>query len=150
MSYLDFFVHPLPALAIIGMAVNDHWLKRLYPSWITGKLSDFLGVFYFPLLVCAGFLLVTNLIVNPLRRCARESRLTRRMMMFAMLLTAVLMIAVKASPEISQLIERLFTKHLFKVKMTPDPTDLIALVSLVASYLFAQKYFGRETSTDRS
>src|SRR3990170_5839611 len=45
--------HPL-TLACIGLLlVNDHFLKRLYPSTLTGKLSDFAGLFFFPFLLTA-------------------------------------------------------------------------------------------------
>ncbi len=30
------------------LALNDHWLKAACPGWITGKLSDFAGLIFFP------------------------------------------------------------------------------------------------------
>jgi hypothetical protein len=57
---IAFFMHPVPALAMVGMAVNDHYLKRAYPSWFTGKLSDFLGVFFFPLFLSAIVVLLAR------------------------------------------------------------------------------------------
>ena len=33
------------------LAVNDHWAKAAYGTWFTGKLSDFAGLVFFPLLV---------------------------------------------------------------------------------------------------
>ncbi len=29
--------------------MNDHWAKHAHPSWLTGKLSDFAGLLFFPL-----------------------------------------------------------------------------------------------------
>jgi predicted PurR-regulated permease PerM len=148
MKSLEFFVNPVPALAIAGMAVNDHWLKRAYPSWITGKISDFLGVFYFPLFLCAIVCVAENLVEYFLSRRRDRSAPTRRthisapMMLAAMAVTALLLIAVKTSPTISNQIESFFNEHLFRVKMTPDPTDLIALTSLIASYIYARRFFG--------
>lgn len=48
-------VHPLPLAAVLVLAINDHWLKGagLLPQALTGKLSDFAGLFYFPLLLVA-------------------------------------------------------------------------------------------------
>lgn len=51
------FLHPLPLAALVLLAVNDHLLKGagLLPKWVTGKLSDIGGLFFFPLLLTAGF-----------------------------------------------------------------------------------------------
>ena len=51
---------------LVGMAVlalNDHVLKGadLLPSWLTGKLSDFAGLLFFPLLLQALVEVVTAL-----------------------------------------------------------------------------------------
>lgn len=52
---LGWLVHPLPLAAIALTALNDHVLKGsgLLPAWLTGKLSDFTGLFFFPLAVAA-------------------------------------------------------------------------------------------------
>src|ERR1700679_4140779 len=46
-------VHPWPLLAVALLAVNDHLLKGSgwLPGWLTGKLSDFAGLFFFPVLL---------------------------------------------------------------------------------------------------
>src|SRR4051812_3923935 len=48
-------VHPAPLAAVLVLAVNDHLLKGsgLLPGWLTGKLSDFAGLFFFPVLLAA-------------------------------------------------------------------------------------------------
>lgn len=50
---LTLLLRPLPLLAVALLAVNDHVLKGLpgAPSWLTGKLSDVAGLFFFPLLL---------------------------------------------------------------------------------------------------
>ena len=47
--------HPLPWAAAALLAVNDHVLKGagVLPAWLTGKLSDFAGLFVAPLVVAA-------------------------------------------------------------------------------------------------
>lgn len=40
------------AVGLALLLLNDLWWKWAYPSWITGKLSDFVGLFIFPLFVC--------------------------------------------------------------------------------------------------
>lgn len=41
--------------AIALFAANNTWLKFTYPGWLTGKLSDFLFCFFFPL-YCSALL----------------------------------------------------------------------------------------------
>ncbi len=45
--------HPLTLSCIAILLINDHLLKLSSPSWLTGKLSDFAGLFFFPFLFTA-------------------------------------------------------------------------------------------------
>ena len=47
----DAILHPLSLLSIAVLFINDQFLKYAYTSWITGKLSDFAGLVFFPLIV---------------------------------------------------------------------------------------------------
>jgi hypothetical protein len=38
-------------LAVALTAFNDHVLKDLHPGFVTGKISDFAGLFFFPFLL---------------------------------------------------------------------------------------------------
>jgi hypothetical protein len=38
-------VHPSFIIALLLLALNDHYLKYEFPGWFTGKLSDFLGIY---------------------------------------------------------------------------------------------------------
>lgn len=40
--------HPIFLISLVMLVVNDHILESLYPSFLTGKLSDFAGPAYFP------------------------------------------------------------------------------------------------------
>jgi hypothetical protein len=42
-------LHPVFLFALIILVLNDNWWKYSYPGWLTGKLSDFAGVFVFTL-----------------------------------------------------------------------------------------------------
>jgi hypothetical protein len=54
-------IHPLVLGAMALMAINDHLLKDCCHSWLTGKLSDFAGLLFFPILLHAlGELLFTK------------------------------------------------------------------------------------------
>lgn len=44
---LDVFVTPLFVAALFLLLLNDHVLKYSFPGWLTGKLSDFAGLFVF-------------------------------------------------------------------------------------------------------
>jgi hypothetical protein len=43
--------HPLSWISIGLLLLNDHVLKFTKPGILTGKLSDFAGLFFFPFLV---------------------------------------------------------------------------------------------------
>src|SRR5690349_14518972 len=50
---------PLPLVALALLGINDWVLKpSSAPEWLTGKLSDFAGLFVFPLVATAAFDLV--------------------------------------------------------------------------------------------
>lgn len=46
-------LHPVPMSAAALLALNDHVLKHagVLPGWFTGKFSDVLGLFFFPMLL---------------------------------------------------------------------------------------------------
>jgi hypothetical protein len=48
-------LHPVPILGILLLLLNDHVLKEAFPGLVTGKLSDFAGLAFFPLLLQAGW-----------------------------------------------------------------------------------------------
>lgn len=50
---LRLLAHPLSLAAIGLMLANDSVFKALWPSWWTGKLSDFAGLFFLPFLAAA-------------------------------------------------------------------------------------------------
>jgi hypothetical protein len=52
--------HPLSLLCIGMLLLNDHVLKVAFPYWLTGKLSDFAGLFFFPFIVAAGISLLLS------------------------------------------------------------------------------------------
>lgn len=43
----DALLSPVFLLSLLVLGVNDHLLKAAFPGWLTGKLSDFAGVFAF-------------------------------------------------------------------------------------------------------
>jgi hypothetical protein len=75
-------LEPLAILAVIVLVLNDHWLKRLYPGWITGKLSDIAGLVFFPLLLQAFW----ELTASAFRRPWKPSP---RVLMVCLIITAI-------------------------------------------------------------
>ena len=106
--------HPLWGLSLAVLLANDHALKGagIVPSWVTGKLSDLAGYFLFPTL------LATVLRVR-----------SRRGLLLCHLLTVGLLLLTELSPA--------FCEWLLAVsghRLWPDPTDLVALVSIGLSW----------------
>lgn len=107
--------HPWSLGAVLTLLVNDHVLKGLAPGWITGKLSDFAGLFFFPFLLTLAFGLL---------------RLPRpHVSGFAM--TAVWFAAIKTNPQVADAMSSLFP---WSSRIIADPTDLVALVALLPAY----------------
>lgn len=132
---IRFFIHPLPLSAVLLMAINDHWLKYHYGNVLTGKLSDFCGVFYFPI-----FLLAVVVTVNELfgrRPVAMSPPLT----LGAIFFTDFLMLLVKLSAPSSRIIEAFFSNYLFSIRLIQDPTDLLALAVNPLTYFYLKSYW---------
>lgn len=43
--------HPMSILAVLLLLFNDHYLRHVSPSWITGKLGDFTWLIFAPFIV---------------------------------------------------------------------------------------------------
>lgn len=126
----NFFLRPLPLVAVVLMALNDHVLKYRYPGLVTGKLSDFLGVFYFPIFLLALVVLLPG----------RGTRLSRVGILVAIALTDSLLIGVKTSPAIAAWVSAVFHAWLFDIKIAADPTDLWALTMNPVSYWYLARF----------
>ena len=51
----EIFLSPGFIIALLLLIANDYFLKQNFPGWLTGKLSDFSGLFLFSLLLSAFF-----------------------------------------------------------------------------------------------
>ena len=110
--------HPATVASIALLVVNDHILKLLAPSWVTGKLSDFAGLFFFPFLLAAAL-----------------SPITRRAGALAFAITAAWFTLIKTNAWGIALTQAALYPILgYRVPITLDPTDLIALVVLVPAW----------------
>jgi hypothetical protein len=107
------------------LIVNDHLLKVLYPSVLTGKISDFTGLYFFPFIIA----LLLSLILD---RLGNYQRLIGN---FSFLMTAVAFTLVKTVPWANAGMESLLPSLTGRVsEIAMDPTDLIALIILLPSW----------------
>lgn len=114
-------INNIPFLVCLAiLLLNDFYLKTEYHNWLTGKLSDFCGLFIF-----ASFW--TALFPNK-----------KRIVYFS---TALLFVIWK-SPYSQPFID-LFSHSLYPIYRVVDITDLISLLILPISYYFNQKNFFR-------
>jgi hypothetical protein len=126
---LRLLVHPLSLLALALLLVNDHLLRTLSPSTLTGKLGDFTWLFVSPLVVIAALALML-----PDRHRARI------VPVLSYGAVALIFAIANSLPAGHQSIVSLASRAFgFEVGWRLDPTDLIALISIVASaYLWTK------------
>ncbi len=107
---LRLLAHPLSLAAIGLMLANDFVFKALWPSWWTGKLSDFAGLFFLPFLAAAVLsLFVPGRLVGGL----------------ALGITGAGFALLKLDPGLAPLLGGL------GLQARADPSDLLALLSLL-------------------
>ena len=113
--------HPLSLLSIGLLVLNDHILKAAAPSWWTGKLSDFAGLFFFPFLLAV----LLAAVLHPFRLGARRAG------RLAFGLTALGFYLIKLWPPANALAADAAGRLLGgPTRIALDPTDLVALVML--------------------
>ncbi len=115
---------PLFLFGLFLLILNDFFLKSYFHNFMTGKISDFAGLFVFPLFFAAFF---------PQRK------------LFIYLSTALLFVFWK-SPFSQSLIDFWNSFQFFKIGRTIDYTDLSALSVLPLSYF----YFKTETQKQKT
>lgn len=119
---LNLLVSPVFLLGLFLLLLNDFYLKSCFHNALTGKLSDFAGLFIFPLFYVAFF-----------------PRLRRSIY----IITAALFIFWK-SPFSQPLIDNWNQLPLFRMARVVDLSDLAALLVLPLSYAYnARRSHGR-------
>lgn len=124
-SDLNVLTHPAILFSIFTLLLNDHVLKIYFPSWLTGKLSGFAGLFFFPILLSA----ILNILCKPLN--IKRDHLA----VIAFSTTALWFGLIKTLPFFSHLTEIFLSRLLWQpAQIICDPTDLIALVMLLPAW----------------
>ncbi len=106
-------LHPLVVGSIAVLLLNDHYLKTEYPGWLTGKVSDFSGLVFFPLLLGVLIAFITG---------------SRHSQAIASMATLAWFTAIKTSGGVAGLTESGVEAVLgLPIRIIADPSDLIAL-----------------------
>lgn len=141
---IEELLHPWPLLAVGVLALNDHWLKGagVLPGWFTGKLSDVAGLFFFPLLLTALSRVLSRLLRRP-------HALTRRRLAIAIALSGFVFAAIQLWPDAVRAYEWLMphldpTGLVQSVRVTSDPTDLLALPTLLLAWLHGRRFIAAD------
>ena len=125
MSYhksIHFLARPYTLLALGIYFINEFILQPYFPSWVSGKLSDFAWLFLFPVL----FLLMLSLLL-PTRNVTHQ----RRFVWLAYGFSALSFTAIKTVPVAHDAFINLLPFH---ASIALDPSDLLALLVLPLSY----------------
>lgn len=136
----DALLHPIALAAIALLIVNDHLLKHAFPgTWWTGKLSDFAGLTFFPLLLLASYERVLAL-------CGRWRAPSKIAPLAIAILTGVVFALVELT-ESGELFYRFalgvfqapIRGHIVAVDAYADPTDCFALTALAIPALIGSR-----------
>ena len=134
-SHHEFFA-ALPLLSVALFALNNFLLKRMFPGFLTGKLSDLLFCFFMPLFVSA--------VLARLCRLAVPARVA-----IGIATTGLALTAVKTSTQASHALDQAIFLVVRPLGVHPapnrvDPSDLIALPMLLVAWLYARARVAKE------
>lgn len=137
-------IHPLPLGAAAVLFLNDHVLKGagILPPLVTGKLSDFAGLFVFPIVIVSA---VRGASAVPKRDYLESSTSApgRGLVGGVVAIIGALFSAAKLVPSVN-----LWACDWWGPTVM-DPTDLIALPSLVAAAFWMLRSRARSPSPSR-
>jgi hypothetical protein len=121
--------HPLWLASLVLLVANDHFFKGsgLLPGWLTGKLSDFAGLFVAPALL--GVL-------------ARVR--SRHALVLVHVAVGFGFAAFELSSELAAAADVGYRVAGFRWQQWSDPTDLLALFVLPAAFVFAARVARRD------
>lgn len=150
--------HPIPLVALGLLVLNDHVLKRAIPGVVTGKLSDFAGLAFFPLVLEA-------LVETALHLLGRETRPSARRLALCTSVTGLVFAAIKTVPWAGDLYARALGAlqwpfaalaaalsgrpwpEAHRIAFARDPSDLVALPALALALVAGRARRARAAST---
>ena len=118
---------PVSLLALVLLFLNDHVLRVLWPSWLTGKLGDFAWLFFAPFALAAVLALI-------IPQSVRGHEKLVGLLAFGIVGAAFFLgnSFVVTHGFILSAVDRLLP---FLVQIIRDPLDLIALVVFIPAWL---------------
>ncbi|MEM7646055.1 MAG: hypothetical protein AAF203_04025 [Pseudomonadota bacterium] len=141
-----FLLTPLTFFVVVGLYLNDHHWKVTYVSWWTGKLSDFLGLFFLPVFLCAGLQIGRSALSFFLKNSDFRSSLKRETIMGCSLLSGIFFIFLQLHPMAPNLFDQGVSLFGFRAYVTQDASDLMALPMVFLSYLYLLPWCERSIS----
>jgi len=144
------FAHPWPLMAMILLGINDHLLKGSgwLPGWVTGKLSDFAGLLFFPLFVTAAVDTLIYLAFRLTRGRTPGYSLKMWKIYAAVAFTAILFVPLKLSEHWGTLyIQAMHVLDVFDwfggFQVTKDPTDILAVAVFPLVIVLGRRFVRR-------
>jgi len=136
----ELLLHPVALTAVAVMIMNDHYAKTHFCGMVTGKVSDFAGLVYFPLLVA-------SLIDAGSRVIRRRAAFNQRILVFSVAVTGVAFALAKTTMLGAEAFRRTWTilnwplrtlmvghASNYHVHFVEDATDLFAMPMLLVAY----------------
>lgn len=130
-------LHPVVLASMVVLVINDHLLKHTHPSWLTGKLSDFAGLLFFPLLLQGFTELAERAVVGA--HVPSRTVLGISVGLVGVVFTLTEITAWGPTLYVGALDWALGSGH----QTWADPTDLLALPTLVLSYWLGRRRLER-------
>ena len=122
----DILFHPIVLGTMFLYFVNNLLFKKYWPSLLTGKLSDFTWLFFTPIVICS----LATWIIPP--KFVKNAHIDT----IIWLGTGFLYTLVKVVPLVNSFVINTISKTGVPVAIVIDPTDLLALISLLISFYF--------------
>jgi hypothetical protein len=126
-SRIACLLHPYSLIALIVLIANDRYLKAHWPGFLSGKLSDFSGMFLFPVFLFATWSLFG------LRR-------SRGAVLGAIVVSDFVFVAVKTWPLATDAYLYLLASLGLPSHLVRDWTDLSALLMNAPAYLHLRSF----------
>lgn len=122
---LSALAHPVSLGASVTLLLNAAVWQPAWPSWWTGKIGDFAWLVITPSIVALLLALCLPSIFSD----------SKRTLASAILITGLGFSLVKTSPLVHALVTELLGRAGFAPKLAMDPSDLLALPSLLVTWL---------------
>lgn len=129
-------------VSVLILVINDGFLKSNYPGFITGKLSDFAGLFFAPILLL-------SILEFFEKKVFRRLEVSSSLIFFAYLLIGLVFSLAQTTSIGAEIYLAIFALGKLvpswgnSVQIQQDWTDLIANIFLLGSFFWSSSLLGR-------